>query len=798
MPDYAALARQFGAVSSNTSSGTDYAALAKQFGGASDSRRPVSAEDFTTDTQPQGSVVGRFLSNAGEMLNPITMVKGIGQAVAHPIATGEALVGSQLEQFKKAKDLYGQGRYQEAAGYGLAGALPMLGPAAAAAGEQIASGDVAGGIGKGIGLLAPAAIGSVAPKGVRAGALKVNPDTAAAVAYAEKAGIPLDVAAATDNKFAQALQHVTDRSLAGSFVADKAAKVQAGRLATVGEQLAAKAHPVPVSAGQAGEAAQAGVGKVVTGQRLLANDAYDRLRAIEAQPEHAVTFQPEAAVVNPDAPYHFSPKAKASPDDIFSEALKDARANGYTGKVSDLREQFNQRLDSAKELKASTAEGDEYSHAALMKEIRDRGGLRPFDKDFQGGGPARQLREESQAASAGTRNYYGKNAVMRNDGLAVDDMTQQLSEDPKWGAVITPDTDLRDVVASGKVPMKPGADIQNYLRGVGVHPGATWWKAGAPAETVPLPVDVASVKDAMRPIAERLAAKKNVVGALMGQEATVAAKLDALIKGPDAVPLSVADAVLSDLKRMARSNHPDLRSVGQGIAAKAVSELHGMVSQAAERAGPDAVAALEEGRIATKAKYAAADVLKRLEGQNRQKSGATAFRGLTQAGDTSIGQLRDVIAQSPDTKPLIARAVLDRLIDHPTAGPAKTFTDWQKLGPETKYELFTPEHVKDLDQFFALRKRLAANPNPSGTAHNLLTVSQVGHLVVNPASGVAAQIGAGVLAKLLHSPKTVRLLTRGMTIPVKATAASTAWLADLAAATSPSESQPSTASATAR
>lgn len=561
--------------------------------------KPVSAEDFAPARAPQGSAVGRFFSNAGEMLNPVTMVTGLASAIRHPVDTAQAMVGSQMGEFGKARDLYQQGRYLESAGHGLAGSLPLLGPVAAGAGEQLAEGDIAGGLGKAAGLLAPAAVGAALPRSARIGALKTNPDTAAMVSYAERAGIPLDVAAATDNKFAKALQHVTDRSLAGSFVADRAAKAQAGRLATVGEQLAAKAHPVPVSASLAGEEAQQAVGAEVAGYRAAATNAYDKLRAIEA--------------------------------------------------------------------------------------IR-----------------------------------------------------------------------------------------------------------------TPMPVDMGAVKIAIEPIAKQLAAKKSVIGSLMGQEGRAAAQIDAILSGPDAVPLSVADAALSDLKSLARTNNPNLRSVGQGLAARVVGDLHDAVNAAAKSGGPEAVSALEEGRLATKAKYAAADVLQKLEGKNRAKTGATAFRGLTQAGDTSIGQLRDVLKQAPQTKPLIARAVLDGLIDHPTAGPAKTFTDWQKLGPDTKAALFDQTHIQDLDQFFALRKRLAENPNPSGTAHNLLTVTQLGHLAVNPLTGVATQIGAGTLASLLHSPATVRLLTRGMRIPVANRAAAAAWLSEFAAATSPSGSQPSTAAAIGR
>src|SRR5262249_47504445 len=143
------------------------------------------------------------------------------------------------------------GRYVEAAGRALAGALPLLGPAAANAGETIASGDIAGGLGKTAGLLAPAAIGAVAPEAVGtrgAGSPEIG--------YAEKAGIPLDVAAATDNKALQALQHVTDRTLGGSVVATRAQRAQDAAVAAEGARLAEQANPAAVTSTQAGEAAR--------------------------------------------------------------------------------------------------------------------------------------------------------------------------------------------------------------------------------------------------------------------------------------------------------------------------------------------------------------------------------------------------------------------------------------------------------------------------------------------------------------------------------------------------------------
>lgn len=135
--------------------------------------RPVSAEDFTAQTpQPEGSALGRYLSNVGSALNPITAAQGIYGAVRHPIDTATNLIGAQVGQAKEAAQDVGQGRYVEAVGHGLAAALPVLGPAAAAAGSQIASGDIAGGLGAATGILAPVGV----PAAVR-GASSLVPET---------------------------------------------------------------------------------------------------------------------------------------------------------------------------------------------------------------------------------------------------------------------------------------------------------------------------------------------------------------------------------------------------------------------------------------------------------------------------------------------------------------------------------------------------------------------------------------------------------------------------------------------
>ena len=78
------------------------------------------------------------------------------------VDAGKALLGAQVGEGVKAAQLAKQGRYVEAAGHGLAAALPILGPAAAAVGERAASGDVLGSIGEGGALIVSAAPTSVA------------------------------------------------------------------------------------------------------------------------------------------------------------------------------------------------------------------------------------------------------------------------------------------------------------------------------------------------------------------------------------------------------------------------------------------------------------------------------------------------------------------------------------------------------------------------------------------------------------------------------------------------------------
>lgn len=272
----------------------------------------------------------------------------------------------------------------------------------------------------------------------------------------------------------------------------------------------------------------------------------------------------------------------------------------------------------------------------------------------------------------------------------------------------------------------------------------------------PLAVDVAASKTALRPLYEQLKREQQLVGTLQGGKARTLVALDNLMNGPDLAPLSVVDGALGDLKAMARTNDlPALRTQGQATAAEAVKALEAQVTATARAAGPDVFNALQRGRQATIGKYETAAVRDTLN----INEPVQVFRQLTQAKDVGLERLRAVAQQTPREIPKVARAYLEGLIDEASreggfAHADRLWADWSKLGPETKAILFRGDRalIKDLDNFFLLAKKVAENPNPSGTAP-VLTAVNVGGVPV-----------ANVLARMLYTRKGVRALTQGFQV----------------------------------
>lgn len=135
---------------------------------------------------PEGSALSRFASNAGEMLNPVSMVKGLWNAAPIPQALGgsgviegpmnaaSGILSAANDQRVKAHEEFDKGNWGQGAARSVAAALPIVGPMAAQAGEQIGEGDVAGGLGKATGIIAPIVAGMALKKSPANAAIKAD------------------------------------------------------------------------------------------------------------------------------------------------------------------------------------------------------------------------------------------------------------------------------------------------------------------------------------------------------------------------------------------------------------------------------------------------------------------------------------------------------------------------------------------------------------------------------------------------------------------------------------------------
>lgn len=274
-------------------------------------------------------------------------------------------------------------------------------------------------------------------------------------------------------------------------------------------------------------------------------------------------------------------------------------------------------------------------------------------------------------------------------------------------------------------------------------------RAGAGNATV----DVSATKAHLKPFYDRLMREAEIAPPQGGKAKAIQA-LDRLMTGPDVAHWAEVDAALGDFKALARgADLPELRTQGQGIAATAVSRLDAQVRAAAAKAGPDVLKALEEGRAATKQKYAASDVLDMLSGEPGQ-----VFKQLTQSKDVGVARLRAVQQMAPKEMPTVGRAFLEDLMEQARSKGGfdhadKLWADWQKLGGETKARLFPKQgQIADLDNFFLLAKKMKENPNPSGTA-------QVAGSPRANVIEVLAYLPSKAVAKMLYSPEAVKYLT---------------------------------------
>jgi len=156
--------------------------------------------------------------------------------------------------------------------------------------------------------------------------------------------------------------------------------------------------------------------------------------------------------------------------------------------------------------------------------------------------------------------------------------------------------------------------------------------------------------------------------------------------------------------------------------------------------------------------------------------------------------VRDVAEKAPQRMPGVARSFFQGLLDRMTRGgePEKiqsTLDKWLDWDPASKNRIVNnPSLVKDIDNLMFSFKRMAANPNPSGSGwlaslaaakSNIFRgIGLVGGGLIGAGHGVAGAgmgVGAGYLlseaantaanwglARLLFNPTFTRLMTQGL------------------------------------
>lgn len=135
-------------------------------------------EPASTPAPQSDGFIANYLKNLLPSTTPSDYIDGPIYAAKNPLESMglllDAVIGAHRDQASKAGAAGGRvlseptlagkaGAASEALGHGLATILPLIGPAAAHAGEQIGSGDVAGGLGAAAGLLTPSAVAAARP-----------------------------------------------------------------------------------------------------------------------------------------------------------------------------------------------------------------------------------------------------------------------------------------------------------------------------------------------------------------------------------------------------------------------------------------------------------------------------------------------------------------------------------------------------------------------------------------------------------------------------------------------------------
>jgi hypothetical protein len=274
-------------------------------------------------------------------------------------------------------------------------------------------------------------------------------------------------------------------------------------------------------------------------------------------------------------------------------------------------------------------------------------------------------------------------------------------------------------------------------------------------ENIALPVDMRPAKANLKPIYDELSTRLTPA---QRQYSPSLQAIKNILEDKDFVSASAADDNLSALKAIQREDGPSPKA--KFLVARTIDAVSPAVDKAVSSAGPDAVQALQDGRAAWTDRYKAQDLIKDIGGSAKGDSGQVAVADhLTTPRDARYPDLKRVLDLAPEAKDDIGKYAMAKVFgkslenEGQYTSPASAANNWNRLGDKTKAALFDPEHIKDVDSFMELSKRLAENPNTSGSGLiSALKDAGIGILTANPKTGAAFGVGRQ-LAKVLYNPE---------------------------------------------
>ena len=104
--------------------------------------------------------VGDYAKGVWSQINPVSAVKGVAQAVSHPIDTATQMLQNQGALADKAKTAFQSGDYVTGLRHSLDYLLPVIGPSIDAMGDKAQAGKPAEALGEATGFAVPAALGA--------------------------------------------------------------------------------------------------------------------------------------------------------------------------------------------------------------------------------------------------------------------------------------------------------------------------------------------------------------------------------------------------------------------------------------------------------------------------------------------------------------------------------------------------------------------------------------------------------------------------------------------------------------